>query len=421
MDLRNSKFPPEDQPDLIFHTYLLDALGYRMIQVQDGIISEVEIQCTLPDRFHVPDTSHFPPDILSLEDIRRLLESSRIDTQRLVIERRINRIIKRHYRVVPLEKQHGIPEEEKVAIREYAAERKIKEGVFLFSMDALECTRNIARVLPSEALLVMLDYSPHTDVAKPGQYEVLLRYHLTKFGQHFYLGVSNDMMKYVLSRSCDGPRDVWRVIPDGVFLGAHSLFLFYRGEQSMALDSMLQSRFPLFLNILHRFPTELFPSNNNGRMVPYEELESWTHYSPYHLWWGSHKTWASNDSEQVAVLLDMLDEQFGGANPKTLFSRAILADRQGKSQQALEILDELVKSVPLFEEPFAERMFILSKMTDKLRLIQAIRDFISVTSLTDIDGILFELVKLYHQTDNSPMANRIISHIANHNIDITRR
>jgi hypothetical protein len=329
-------------------------------------------------------------------------------------------MIERQYRVVPLEKQHGIPKSEKLAIREYVDEWEITEGVFLFSMDALECTRAIAQVMPSESLLLMMDYTLRTDVVAPGEYEGLLTSHFFDCGMHLFQAVSTNMMQYVLSRSCVYNRNLWRIIRDNAFLNLHSLFVFYHGKQSMALDSILQSWFPINFKILERFPAELFPANNGGRMAPYTKLENWTHYSPYHLWWATHNTWNSSDPEQVAALLDLLEEQFGGPNPKTLFSRAMLAVHQGKSQQAMEILDELAKSVPLFEDPHVERILILSKMLDTPRLIQAIRDYISVTSETDLSGLFLELVKLYHQTDNSRMANGIISHMANQDAFIRR-
>lgn len=419
-DLRNPKFQPGEEPDLVFHTYLLDALDYRMIQVQDGVISEIEIQSTLLDEFYIPDTRSFPPNIFSPEDIRQILESPQIDAQRLVIERRIYPMIDRQYRAVPLEEQHGIPEAEQAAIQEYADEMQITEGIFLFSMDALECTRAITQALPSETLLLMMDYTLSPDVMEPGEYEDLLDTHFSKHGLHLYVAVSSKMMYYVLSRSCTGPNDIWRIIPNNVFLGEHSLFLFYRGEQAQVLDGILQSRFPLDMKALDRFPTELFPDGNGDHIAPLTELNNWTHHSPFRIYWGTYSEWEDSDPEQVAALLDLLDEQFGGPNPQTLFYRAMLAERQENSDQALEILDGLVKSFPLFEGPHIERIFILSGMPDKLRLIQAIQEWISVTSLSEISGALTELVKLYHQTGNSSMVNRIVRHLANQDVTISR-
>ena len=104
MDLCQPHFQTDQQPTLIFHTYLLDALSTRHIMVKDGQFHELFVQTSIPKDLKLRHPSSFPPEVFFPQDLLDTLfdnATKRTIKQNLILQRQLRPFLREDYKLPP--------------------------------------------------------------------------------------------------------------------------------------------------------------------------------------------------------------------------------------------------------------------------------------------------------------------------------
>ena len=102
----------EQEPILIYHSYLLDSLPARHIRIDgEGVVKEIRVRTVLPADSKILDTTTFPPRIIGVEDIMEILGDDSQNRLQVLAPKIID-VIEEEFEVIPVQELPDISPEE---------------------------------------------------------------------------------------------------------------------------------------------------------------------------------------------------------------------------------------------------------------------------------------------------------------------
>jgi len=154
IDAAEPRFPCP--PFLVFHTYLVDSMPTRHIEISENQIWEVQIQTSVKAGSSVIDTTDPDLPVLDEKAISELLNGSDVQRRLLLAPKLLNAIDETPMRV-PIENVKNMAQDERHRIQELATKLK-KDGRFNYSYMVDRSCQKIMKCMANGGILLISDY-----------------------------------------------------------------------------------------------------------------------------------------------------------------------------------------------------------------------------------------------------------------------